>query len=321
MPIAVLPPASPTPEPERLDADTPSVPRVRPVRGLLVTLRPRQWVKNLFVAAPVLFSKNLLNHDLLARTALAFVLFCLLSGAVYLINDIVDVEKDRAHPRKQRRPIPSGQLPIVLARRAAVILCVVSIGCAFILGAPFAAAAATYFVLNLAYSFRLKHVVFLDVVSIATFFLLRVVAGSLAIHVEPSYWLLACTALLASLLGFGKRYHELASSGKNAEKQRKVLERYRLDHLSWIMQGLAIATVGAYVMYTLSARTVEFFGTRHMVYTTPFIGVGIFRFQYLVSSRPRAESPTEEMLRDPLFLVNLVLWCAAVIMVIYFYAK
>ena len=288
------------------------------LRALILTMRPHQWVKNLFVAAPVLFSKNLLYKPMLLRAAIAFGLFCVLSGAVYLINDVVDVDKDRAHPRKRFRPIASGQLPLGLAKNLAIVFALGAIGAGAFLSPWFAVTAGAYFILNLGYSLQLKHVVFIDVLLIAAGFLLRVVSGALAIAVEPSYWLLACTALLACFLGFGKRYHELVTAGERGSAARRVLEYYRLDHLQWLMQILAIATVGAYVMYTLGEHTVQFFHTRHMVWTAPFIAIGVIRFQWLVVNRPRAESPTEEMLRDPLFLGNLALWCAAVIFIIYF---
>jgi 4-hydroxybenzoate polyprenyltransferase len=281
-------------------------------------MRPHQWVKNVFVPAPLLFSKHLLDGGRLARAAGALVLFCLLSGAVYIINDIVDVEQDRAHPKKRNRPIASGQLPIPTAKVAAIGLCLFSLGTGFLLGPWFVAIAASYFVLILAYSLRLKHVVFLDIMIISAGFLLRVVAGAAAIDVEASPWLLACTGLLACFLGFGKRYHELASSGQKANIQRAVLARYRLSHLEWIMHVLAVATVCTYAMYTLSDHTVEFFHTKRMVWSTPFIGMGVLRFQWLVVSRPDAESPTNEMLRDKFFLVNSFVWVGFVTFIIYF---
>jgi 4-hydroxybenzoate polyprenyltransferase len=287
-------------------------------RALLLTLRPKQWVKNLFVLAPLVFSKNLLNTGQLARALAGALLFCLLSGAVYLINDVLDIEKDRAHPRKCLRPIPSGQLPIRTAKLAAVALCAMALGGGLFLGPAFATVALAYFALNLAYSLQLKHQAFLDVLSIATGFLLRVIAGAFAIRVPASPWLLVCTGLLACFLGFGKRAHELQSSGGRAEQQRAVLARYRIEHLRFALRALALLTILAYFTYTQSQHTVSEFDTRAMAFTTPFIGVGVIRFLRLVDGRPRAESPTEEMLRDPVFLVNLALWVASVTFIIYF---
>jgi len=275
-------------------------------------------VKNLlFVAAPLVFSKNLFDGAQLVRTAVGVLAFCLLSGAVYILNDIADAEKDRAHPRKCRRPIASGTLPVPVARAEAGVLVVVALGLAFVLSHLFALTALGYLVLNIAYSFWLKRIPFVDVLAIASGFLLRVIAGTVVIHVEASIWLLVCTGLLASFVGFGKRAHELASAGPAATAQRAALAGYRLGHLRIALWLLAACTTVAYVLYTRAPHTVEFFGTTHMIFTTPFIVIGIGRFLYLTTSRPQAESPTEEMLHDGVFLANIVAWILAVLAVIY----
>jgi 4-hydroxybenzoate polyprenyltransferase len=291
---------------------------LRVIGALVQSLRPHQWVmKNLFVVAPLLFSKHLLHHPQVLRTALAFLLFSLLSGAVYIVNDIFDLEKDQAHPKKRLRPIASGRLPLGVARSTAAVLIIVSLGLALLLQLPFFACAAGYLVLNLAYSLSLKHVPFVDVLSVAGGFLLRVVAGAFAIAVPPSPWLLICTFGLACFLGFGKRAHELASAGERAVEQRAVLSRYRLSHLRVILWLLAAATCAAYVLYTVAPHTREFFGTSHLLYTTPFAIFGVVRFLTLVS-KARADSPTEEILRDIPFMANFILWGVAVVAVIYF---
>jgi 4-hydroxybenzoate polyprenyltransferase len=274
-------------------------------------------VKNLFVVAPLLFSKHLLDLDYVALSAVALALFSLLSGSVYLVNDIFDIEKDRAHPRKRLRPIPSGQLPLQVARGAAALLILVSLGVSVRLGVPFFAAAAGYLVLNLAYSLALKHLPFVDVLSIAGGFLLRVEAGALAIDVPASPWLLICTFVLACYLGFGKRTHELATAGDRASEQRAVLSRYRLGHLKAILWVLAAATVAAYVLYTVSPHTQHAFGTDRLLYTTPVAAFGVVRFLILVSTRTSGDSPTDEMLRDVPFMANLALWAAATVAIIY----
>ncbi|HEY3358233.1 MAG TPA: decaprenyl-phosphate phosphoribosyltransferase [Polyangia bacterium] len=287
------------------------------LRALLLTLRPHQWVKNLFVAAPLVFSKNLFAGSQLGRAALGVLAFCLLSGAVYILNDLADVEQDRAHPRKRRRPIASGQLPAGAARVAAVVLVAVGLALACALSWGFLAAFAGYFVLNLAYTNWLKRIPFVDVLAIAVMFLLRVLAGTFVIHVEASPWLLACTGLLACYLGFGKRAHELATSGAAATSRRAVLAGYRIAHLRVALWVLAACTIFAYALYARAPHTVAFFGTSHMILTTPFIVVGVGRFLFLVGNRPDAESPTEEMLRDKVFLANFVAWVIAVLAVIY----
>ncbi|MCC6746382.1 MAG: decaprenyl-phosphate phosphoribosyltransferase [Deltaproteobacteria bacterium] len=288
------------------------------LRALFWSLRPHQWFKNLFVGAPLLFAKQLMHGPSLLLAAVAVALFSLLSGAVYLINDLFDIEKDRAHPKKCFRPIPAGRLPLGLARSAAALLILVSLGLSLRLGLPFFACAASYLVLNLAYSLALKHIPFVDVLSIASGFLLRVVAGAAAIGVVASPWLLLCTFLLACYLGFGKRAHELATAPETrAAEQRPVLSRYRQEHLRPILWILALATCAAYGLYTLSPHTRAFFGTTRLVYTTPFAALGLVRFLQLISRRGVADSPTDAMLRDPLFMANLGLWAAVVATIIY----
>ncbi|HEX2571157.1 MAG TPA: decaprenyl-phosphate phosphoribosyltransferase [Polyangia bacterium] len=286
--------------------------------ALLVALRPQQWVKNLFVGAPLLFAKSLFAPGEARRAAAAVGIFCLIASAVYLWNDLVDLEKDRVHPRKRRRPIAAGELPVPMARVLAASLASFGLAFAWVLAGSFALAAGGYLMLNVAYSLRLKRVPYLDVLAIASGFLLRVVAGALAIEVHASPYLLLCTALLACFVGFGKRAHELASAGERGAAQRSVLALYRPGHLRVALYLTGAATVVAYVAYTLSEHTRTFFHTTKMVWTVPAIIFGMGRFLVLVSQRPRAESPTEELLRDPLFMANLGLWVAAVIGIIYF---
>jgi len=289
------------------------------VAALVSSLRPHQWIKNLFVAAPLLFSRHLLDPSYVLASAGAVGLFSVLSGSVYLVNDLFDIEKDRAHPVKRLRPIPSGRLPVAVAQSAAAGLIVVSLGLSLFFGLKFFACAAGYLILNLAYSLALKEIPFLDVLSIACGFVLRVLAGSTALEVFPSPWLLTCTFLLACYLGFGKRTHELASAGdeKRAKAQRPVLARYTLPHLIAILWILAILTCTSYGAYTLSPRTRQFFGTHNLIYTTPFALVGVLRFLRLVSRHTRANSPTDAMLGDRLFMTNLALWATTVVVIIY----
>ena len=286
--------------------------------ALVVALRPHQWMKNLFVGAPLLFAKSLFAPAEALRAAAAVGIFCLIASAVYLWNDLVDLDKDRTHPRKRRRPIAAGELPVPMARALAASLASLGLAFAWMLRGPFALAAGGYLGLNVAYSLRLKHVPYLDVLAIAAGFLLRVLAGALAIEVHASPYLLLCTGLLASFAGFGKRAHELASAGERGASQRAVLALYRPGHLRVALYVAGAATVAAYVAYTLSEHTRTFFHTTKMVWTVPAVLLGMGRFLVLVSQRPRAESPTEELLRDPLFMANLALWVTAVIGIIYF---
>ena len=298
-----------------------------PPRALIKTLRPHQWVKNGFVAAALVFGKKILDPEarLLALGAVAA--FCALSSAIYALNDVLDADKDRAHPVKRRRPIASGALSERTGVLAAGLLAAGGLGGAYLIDARFAAVAAGYLVLNLAYSLKLKALAFVDVACIATGFLLRVLAGAFAVDVPPSRWLLLCTLLLASYLGFGKRSHELGQALAAADpvdpreslrKTRPVLLRYNLAHLRWALYGLGTLTVTAYALYTVAPHTIEFFGTRRMIWTAPFCLAGIARFLHLVTRRPHGDSPTEEMLRDPAFMVNLGMWGLAVLAIIYY---
>lgn len=294
-------------------------------RALIKTLRPHQWVKNLFVAAPVVFAKKLGDPAALGAAALAVAAFCALSGAVYVLNDVVDLEKDRAHPTKRRRPIASGALSVGAALTAGGVLAACALTSAFALAPAFGLVATGYLLLNLAYSFRLKEIPFLDVMSIAAGFLLRVLGGAYAIAVPPSPWLLACTALLAAFLGFGKRAHELAQATHLASageggigRTRRVLLHYREAHLRIALYALGVLTSVAYVFYTQAEHTIGFFGGRRMIWTAPFCVVGIARFLQIVTRRSEGDSPTDEMLRDGPFMANLVIWGVVVLAIIYF---
>ncbi len=296
--------------------------------GLVKTVRPHQWVKNLFVMAPMFFHKDLvtkingtdfLNIPVVGRSLVATGVFCLLAGAVYTINDLVDVEADRVHPVKRERPIASGQVSESGARAMAIALVVVSLGLAYLLDWRFGAVAFVYFVENLAYSFKLKKIAYLDVGLIAFGFVLRVMAGGYATNVTVSGYMLACTAGIALFLGFGKRRHELAS--ENAGKQRSALEAYSPAALNVALAVTGAATTVTYVAYTLDAATRAFFNTNYLWLTAPFVVFGIVRFLFLVSGRAgrglKAESPTQEMLRDVPLVLSVVLWIIVVLVIVY----
>lgn len=291
----------------------------RSLGAVLRTLRPQQWVKNLFVAAPLVFSRHLLEPHLLTRTALAVLAFCALSGAVYAFNDVRDVAADRAHPRKRHRPIASGALSEAAALRWAAALAVGALAGAAALSPWLALCAAAYLAVNLAYSLRLKQIAFLDVGLIALGFLLRVLGGAAAIAVPASPWLLVCTGLLASFLGLGKRAHELAWAERagQAATTRAALAGYRLPLVQALMLGLGVVTCAAYVAYSLDRHTVAAFGTDRLVLSAPFVALGILRFLTLALWRPTDDSPTEAMLRDPWFLLDLAAATATVLAIIY----
>jgi 4-hydroxybenzoate polyprenyltransferase len=296
--------------------------------ALVQTLRPHQWVKNLFVLAPMFFHKDVfkrtpegafLNLTVTARALAATGVFCLLAGAVYTINDLVDVEADRVHSIKRERPIAKGLVSEPTARTMAAGLVASSLVMAWLLHPLFALVASIYFVENLAYSFRLKNIAFLDVGLIAFGFVLRVLAGGIGEDVHVSGYLLACTTLIALYCGFGKRRHELAL--QNAAKQRASLGAYSARSLDVALFVTGVATGLTYLAYTLDPTTRAYFNSNYLWLTAPFTLFGMWRFKQLVSGRAgrglRAESPTQEMLRDVPFVLNLVLWVIVVVAIVY----
>jgi decaprenyl-phosphate phosphoribosyltransferase len=287
--------------------------------ALLRSLRPHQWVKNVFVAAPLVFARHLEDRSYLWRELACVLAFCLLSGAVYTFNDVRDVEADRAHPSKRHRPIAAGQLTERTALAAAAVLGLVALGACFALSWRCGAFAAAYLVQNIAYSVRLKQIAFVDVLLITSGFLLRVLAGAAAIDVPASGWLLLCTALLAMFLGLGKRAHELAWAERTGEvaTTRAALAGYRIPVVRAAMLVLAVATCAAYVAYTVDPHTVRFFGTDNLAYSSPFVALGILRYLFLALWYPKDDPPTEAMLRDPWFMVDLVAATGLILYIIY----
>ncbi len=282
-----------------------------------VSLRPKQWTKNLFVFAGILFSQNLFDPLLLLKAVAAFVIFCALSGAMYIINDLTDHEQDRHHPVKSRRPIASGKLDSRDAVLAATILVPLSLALSYRLEPRFFQAALGYFLLQLAYSFALKHIVILDVFAVASGFVLRVVAGAAVLAVEISPWLIICTILLSLFLALNKRRHELVALGEKAETYRQVLADYSPYFLDQMIGAVSASTVVAYALYTVSDETVMKFGTRNLVFTIPFVLYGIFRYQYLVHQKGEGGSPESMLVSDIPLLVDVFLWVVAVGIILY----
>jgi len=285
--------------------------------GILKTLRPHQWVKNIFVLAPLVFSRHLGDAETTLRAVGAMLIFCLLSGSVYAINDVLDLERDRAHPTKKNRPVASGKVPPRAASAVAVGLIAVSIAGAAFLGVGFSLVASGYLLLNLAYSAYLKRLVFVDVLILASGFVLRVLGGALAAEVRASVWLLVCMFLLALFLALGKRSHELRTAGEKAAERRPVLRQYSPRLLQALRIATGVATMGAYAAYTLAPHTRAFFGTWMLVLTTPFPAFGLLRFLQLAGRGDGEESPTDTMIRDWPFLANLVLYAGAILAILY----
>ena len=287
------------------------------IGGVIKTVRPHQWVKNVFVLAPVVFAKEIFDPLLLTRAAGAFIVFCFLAGAVYTLYDIMDVEADRQHPVKRHRPIAAGRVPMGFAWGLLMVLVAGSLAGAAIGSIGYLAVAASYFVLNVAYSIKLKQVAYLDVSCIAAGFVLRVVGGGIATRINVSWYLLVCTALLALFLGFGKRRHELAGAAGRAKKQRASLENYNKRGLDIALGITAAATTAVYLAYTLDAQTKAFFKTEWLWPSTAFVMLGVWRFVHLIRARPKSESPTQEMLKDGPFVGIVLMWVVLVMWVVY----
>lgn len=280
-------------------------------------MRPKQWTKNLALFAALLFSKTAGDTSRLLQATAAFAIFCLLSGGVYIINDLLDLERDRNHPLKRLRPIASGQLSKSAAIISASLAIVLAVVCSVLLGMQFAYAAAAYLFLQLCYSISLKHMVILDVFSIAAGFVIRVVAGAVAIGVEISHWLLICTMLLSLFLALSKRRHEITSLDKEAVKHRKILSEYSTGLLDQMISIVTAATVVSYSQYTVDAVTVAKFGTDRLIYTVPFVLYGIFRYLYLVHQKNEGGSPDTALLTDGPLLGCIALYIVAVWIILY----
>lgn len=290
---------------------------VAQLKGLLLTMRPKQWVpKNGIVFASLILSEKglLLQPDAILRASSAFVIFVLISSVAYILNDLMDIEKDRSHPTKRNRPLPSGQLSVSTARVALVALLLLALSSAFNLSFLFGAVVSLYFINNIAYNFALKSMVILDVFSIAAGFVLRALGGALAVEVEISPWLYLLTVLFALFLGISKRRHELLLLKEGRGAFRKVLTQYSERMLEEMLSVVTASTVIAYSIYTFSAKSMP--GNHTMMLTIPFVIYGIFRYLYLVHSGEDAP-PDEMLLKDKPMLITIVLWLITVLIILY----
>jgi 4-hydroxybenzoate polyprenyltransferase len=296
--------------------ETDTVPRSVP--GLLLTsLRPEQWTKNLFVFAGVLFGGRLTEVAAIGQASAAFAIFCVLSGVVYLLNDLADREADQRHPLKRLRPIASGQLSTGTAAAAAAVLGAIGLASALALSPAFASLAAGYFALLVAYSFVLKHLVIIDALTISAGFVLRAVAGAVAVSVPISHWLLVCTTLVALFLVFSKRRHELTLLTDAATTHRPILNEYSPYLLDQMIAVVTASTLVAYSIYATSTEVAEKLHTNRLGVTIPFVLYGIFRYLYLVHQRRAGGSPADLLLTDRPLLACVGLWALAVALILY----
>jgi 4-hydroxybenzoate polyprenyltransferase len=287
------------------------------VANLLISLRPEQWTKNLFVFSALIFGLRLTDPRAVAVVTAAFVVFCALSGVVYLINDVADRESDAEHPVKAKRPIASGALRPSTAAAAAVLLAGPALVGAFLLRPTFGIVAVAYLLLMVLYSGPLKHVVIIDVLAISIGFVLRVFGGAVVIDVPVSQWLLVCTILLALFLALSKRRHELVLLADAAKGHRRILQEYSPYLLDQMIGVVTASTLMAYMLYAASPETAQRFGTSLLGLTIPFPLYGIFRYLYLVHQKEGGGSPSEMLLTDRPLLLCVALWGIAVALIIY----
>jgi len=286
---------------------------------IIRSLRPAQWTKNLFIFAAFVFAQKFFETSLLFKTIGAFVIFCFLSSSLYLLNDVADIKEDKFHPKKSLRPIASGRVTKSEAISLFFLLSLLSLLWAFFLNQNFFIACLIYFFLQLAYSLKLKHIVILDIFIVAAGFVIRVVAGGLVIDVPLSSWLLICTTLLALFLAMSKRRHELVLLEDNASSHRPILKEYSAYLLDQMIGVVTASTLIAYCLYTISEETVQKFETKNLIYTTPFVLYGIFRYLYIVHQKGKGGSPEELIIRDKPLMVSIVLWIVAVMMILYLF--
>lgn len=282
-------------------------------------MRPKQWVKNVFVLAALVFDRKLLNLDALEQTLLAFVLFCFLASSVYIINDVLDLESDRNHPLKKNRPIASGKLPVSIALVVSFILLGIALAGAFFLSKGLLVICLIYFLLNLSYSKWLKHFPIIDVLVIAACFVLRVAAGVSVIEVQRfSPWLYVVTTLLALYIGFGKRRAEMSALVSDTPSaHRKVLSGYSIEYIDQMITVVSATTIIAYSLYTFSAPNLP--ENHAMMLTIPFVLYGIFRYLYLIKMRNAGGEPEELLLKDRPLQATILLWGLMVVLIFYIF--
>jgi len=303
--------------------DVPAAPRSgisggrSPALSLILSLRLGQWTKNLLVFAPLLFAVKLFDFQSVARATGGFAVFCALSSVVYLINDVMDREGDRQHPRKRLRPIAAGDLSVSAALLTAALLATTALAGASLMGWRFAAVAASYVALQTLYSVALKHIVIIDALTLSIGFVLRAIAGAVVIDVVISHWLFVCTILLALFIALAKRRHELVLLADGAASHRPILDEYSAYLLDQMIAVVTASTLIAYIFYTISPETEQKFGTSWLGLTIPFPLYGIFRYLYLVHRREGGGSPSDLLLNDRPLLACVTLWVIAVVLIVY----
>lgn len=287
------------------------------VECIFISMRPRQWTKNILIFIALFFSQNLFDSEMLLLTFMAFIIFCALSGSVYLLNDIMDRERDKIHPKKSIRPIASGKLNLRIAWFTMSVVAILAIACAFWINIPFATSALGYLLIQILYSIFFKHVVIIDVFSLAAGYFLRILAGAEAIAVPVSSWLLACGFFLSLFLALCKRRHELVLLAENKANHRWVLVEYNILLLDQMISVATTSSLVAYAVYTMSSETIEKFNTTGLVYTVPFVMYGLYRYLYLVYRREEGGNPEVTLLNDIPLLIDIAIYSVLMFLLLY----
>jgi 4-hydroxybenzoate polyprenyltransferase len=281
-------------------------------RNILQLMRPHQWIKNIFILTGLVFGHAWSDSALVQAVLLAIVAFSLLSSAIYIINDLADIESDRAHPRKRLRPIAAGNIQPLTAGIVAAVLMLLALGLGFMVSPEALALLLIYLVMNIGYSLGLKHVAILDVFLIAAGFMLRILVGTLGVGIAPSQWLLLCGMMVTLFLGFAKRRAELAVAAEQGSRTRKVLLHYDEALVDVLMAITGTATIITYALYTVNPATVQIHGTEHLVYTVPFVVYGMARYVFRLHRHRKGEDPARELVTDPHLIATVLAWAAAV---------
>ncbi|WP_337864952.1 decaprenyl-phosphate phosphoribosyltransferase [Ignavibacterium sp.] len=287
------------------------------VKDYLKLIRIPQWIKNFFVFVPLLFSLHLFDKDYLILSLKAFIVFSLASSFVYVVNDIIDIEADKAHPKKKNRPLPSGRIKKSSALILAIVLLLIVLFSYFFFNAQFISFLYGFLILNVLYSFYLKHIVILDIFSIAAGFSIRVLAGAAVIEVPVSSWLILTTMFISLFLGVMKRHSELVQVADTNKVTRKVLAKYSTNFTNQMATVAASGVIICYALYSVSQRTVSVFNTENLIYTTPFVVFGIFRYMYLEYQNNQGENTTQVMITDIPMIMTVICYVIVTILIIY----
>ena len=290
---------------------------MRVLKNIIISIRPYQWSKNFLVFAALIFSGTILISNYLIITIITFFLFCLASGGIYIFNDILDKKEDAIHPAKKNRPIASGELSLNPAIFSVIIISIISIGGAFIINEFLGFVFIGYIILTVLYTIKLKHVVILDILIVAIGFVLRAIAGAAAISVRISPWLLVCTLFLALFIVIGKRRHEIVLLQENASEHRKILGEYSIILLDQMIVVVTAASIVSYALYTLDSATINKFHTENLVYTIPFVILGMFRYFYLIYKKNLGDRPEEILFNDIGIIITVLLWITTIGFIIY----